>query len=111
MGLIETAARQTFLGASVLVCGCWWLLATIVSDELFQLFDSHAATVKGVLALSVDLIEGVKLLLQLNDGLIALIQASSKGNHDVALFLKETLVSIYLSLLFVDLFSLSFNLD
>ena len=53
---------------------------------------------------------GIKLLLKLNYGLISFIEARGKCNHDVALFQKQLLVSVHLSLFLLNLGPLTLHL-
>ena len=60
-------------------------LATLLSDEVFQLLCSHLSDFNHLFCLSVDPIISIKLLLELNDGLISLIESASESYHDVSL--------------------------
>lgn len=57
-----------------------------------------------------NLVVSIQLLLQLDDSLVTLIQAAGQCNHDVTLFLKQTLVPVDLLLILFDLLTLSFDL-
>lgn len=66
--------------------GVWrHVAATLVPDVALQLLDARLLALDARLCLKGDAVVGVQLLLQLNDGLIALIQARSQSNHDVSL--------------------------
>ena len=60
-------------------------LATLLSDEVFQLLCSHLSDLYHLFCLSVDPIISIKLLLELNDGLISLIESASESYHDISL--------------------------
>ncbi len=60
-------------------------LAALLSDEVFQLLCSHLSDLYHLFCLSVDPIISIKLLLELNDGLIPLIKSASESYHDVSL--------------------------
>jgi hypothetical protein len=53
---------------------------------------------------------GIELLLQLYNGLIALIQTGGQRDHDVSLFEQELLVTVDLCLLLFYLSTLTFHL-
>ena len=52
----------------------------------------------------------IKFFLKLNNSLIPFIETGCKCNHNVALFQKQLLISVYLSLLLLNLSPLPFHL-
>lgn len=63
----------------------------------------------GFLDFTMDALECIKLLLQLNNGLIPLVEACRQRNHNVALLQKQLLVSVHLCFVLLDELPLSFN--
>ncbi len=57
-----------------------------------------------------NLVVGIELLLKLNDCFVALIETRSKRNHNVSLLLQQTLVSVHLLLVLLNLLALAFDL-
>lgn len=62
------------------------------------------------LLLSVGPLEGIELLLQLDDGLIPLVQPRSERYHDVPLLEQQRLVPVYLRLVLFHLLPLDLQL-
>ena len=84
-------------------------LSTLVLYKLLKLFNSVVLQFDVLLCLSIDSIISIKLFLELNDGLISLIQPTGKRNHDIPLLNKDMLVSVYLLHVFFNLASLLLN--
>ena len=88
----------------------WRLYLAYLSDKLLELMNASLSHLNELFSVLVYPVISIKLLLQLNNGLISFIEAGCKCNHDVTLFQKQLLISVYLSFLFLNLGPLTLHL-
>jgi len=84
--------------------------ATLLSNKSLQLLDAGLLTLDAALSLQRDPVVGVKLLLQLDNGLVSLVQSGSQRDHNVALLQQQLFVSVDLRLALLDLIAFALNL-
>ena len=87
-----------------------WHLESTVLNILLQLVHSLLLLHDIVVRVECDLVICVQLFLQLDDGLISLVESTGQGYHDVSLLEQQLLVSINLSLPLLQLISLLLHL-
>lgn len=72
--------------AAARVGGAGRLQLANFTDEVLELLDAEKFLIDDQLGVLVDAVVGVQLLLQLNDGLVTLVQTRSQRYHDISLF-------------------------
>lgn len=86
------------------------MVTTLFSYVALELLDARLLTLYAWLGLESDSIVSIKLFLKLDDGLISLVQSRGQCYHDVPLLKEKLFVPVNLSLPFLNLSALSFNL-
>lgn len=86
------------------------LSPAVLPNEVLQLGYPGVHVFNAELGLHGDAVISVKLLLQLNNGLISFVEARREGNHDVSLLQQQVLVPVHLGLPLFDLVPLSLDL-
>ena len=87
----------------------WRITTTLLRYECFELLNARLFRLNASLRLLYDPIVGFQLFLQLNYGLVPLVQPLSQRYHDVSLLQEELLVAINLGLPLLDLRPLFFD--
>lgn len=86
------------------------LLPTVRRHELLQLLDAQLLGLHGLLQVLRNLVVCLQLLLQLDYGLVPLVEAARQRHHDLPLLEQQLLVPIQLGLALLELVALSLDL-